>query len=597
MRSVLRAVRFSLRLAGRTDRRRLIGAATLLLLGFLATPAVALLLRALVNTAGAGEATAATWLALAVAAALVVELTMGHFAHILYFEAGELSEAVLHEELLGITNGAPGLAHLDDPGFADTLALVTEDLARTRAALEASLQLLGLGVQAGVTVVILATLDPWLALLPLAALVPVLTGRRSQALLDRAKETAAEDTRLSRHLLALSTSPATVPELRVHRARQALLDLQTDAFDRAGSVLVRSQLRAATLRALGQLVFGAAYGGAILLVAGHALAGQSSVGDVILLITLAVQVAAQISNALGLFATLQNAGRTVTRLAELREAAPALPSVPSDAGPGAPVPPVLADGIRFENVGFRYPGGPPVLSGLDLHLAAGTTVALVGENGAGKSTLVKLLCGMYQPTEGRILVDGEDLRTLSPAAWSARIAPLFQDFARLELLLREQVGVGDLTALDDDAAIGRAVSDAHADNALRRVPGGLDGLLGRGYGDGAELSGGQWQSLALARTLLRPDPLLLLLDEPASALDASAEHALFARFTDAARRAHDASGAVTVFVSHRLSTVRLADRIVFLRDGRVLESGDHRALMAADGAYAELYGLQARAYI
>ncbi|MGW1014662.1 ABC transporter ATP-binding protein [Streptomyces termitum] len=595
MTTLLTAVRTLLRLAHRTDPRRLYVSAALLLVGLLATPAVALLLRAFTDSALDGAAGTAAWLAAGIAAALVLELSMGHFAHLFYFELGEQQETALRQEVLDVSNGTHGLEHLDSPEFADTLTLVREDLPRTRASMEAVLQLCGLALQAVLTTVILATVNPWLALLPLAAVPPVLVADRAQAVLDRAKERSAEPTRLSRHLLALATSDHSVPEIRLSGAESELMHHQARAWQRSTDLLRRAALHAAALRASGQLLFALAYGGGLWLVVRQALDGSVDAGDVILVITLAVQVSVQVASALGLLAMLQGAGRTFERLDRLRAWSAEEPA-PSDPAP-VPVPARLEQGIRLENVSFRYPGSDrDVLTGVDLTLPAGATVALVGENGAGKSTLVKLLCGMYRPTTGRVLVDGVDLRDLDPAAWAARIAPLFQDFARLELPLRENVGVGRLSALDDDGALRDAITAARADRVLDRVPGGLDGLLGKGYGDGTELSGGQWQLLGLARCLVREDPLLMLLDEPASALDAAAEHALFERFTDAADRARSDSGSLTLFISHRFSTVRSADLIVVLEKGAVREQGGHDGLLAARGLYAELFELQARAY-
>ncbi|WP_175409738.1 ABC transporter ATP-binding protein [Streptomyces sp. TRM64462] len=595
MTTLLTAVRTLLGLAYRLDRRRLLTAAALLLVGFLATPAIALLLRAFTDSALGGATATAAWLAAAVAVALVLELSMGHFAHLLYFELGELQETELHQEVLTASNGTRGLEHLDSAEFADTLTLVREELPKTRTSLEAVLQLCGLALQAAVTTVILATVNPWLALLPLAAVPPVLVADRAQAVVDRAKEASAEPTRLSRHLLALATSGHSVPEVRLSGAEADLMHHQATAWRRTTELLRLAALRAAALRAGGQLLFALAYGGGLWLVIRQALDGAAGVGDIILVITLAVQVSVQVATGLGLLAMLQGAGRTFERLDRLRAwSADAAHDAPESA---RSVPGRLREGIRLENVSFRYPGGDrDVLSDVSLTLPAGATVALVGENGAGKSTLVKLLCGMYRPTSGRILVDGTDLRDLDPAAWSARIAPLFQDFARLELPLRENVGVGRLPAVADDAALRDALARARAERVLDRVPGGLDGLLGRGYGDGTELSGGQWQLLGLARCLIRRDPLLMLLDEPASALDAAAEHDLFERFTDAADRARADSGSLTLFISHRFSTVRSADLIVVLENGTVREHGGHDRLIARQGLYAELFELQARAY-
>lgn len=448
-------------------------------------------------------------------------------------------------------------------------------------------------MQTLITTVILGTLNPWMILLPLAAVPPVVLGKRAQNLVERAKERAAPQIRLSRHLLTLATSAAAVKELRLCGTEAELLGRHRTGWDATTATLQRAHVRAALLRAAGQVVFAAAYGAVILLVLWQAVHGRAGLGDVVLVITLAVQVSVQVASALGLLTVLQGAGKMAERMADLRRWSARM------VRPGGeqPAPATLLAGIRFERVSFSYPGSDTkVLDGVDLLIPAGRTAALVGENGAGKSTMVKLLCGLYQPTEGRILVDGVDLRDLSAQQWSERIAPLFQDFARLELLLRENVGVGALESIQDDAVLASALARARAERIVERVPGGLDGLLGRGYGDGAELSGGQWQTLGLARCLVRPEPLLMLLDEPAAALDAAAENSLFERFGDSAGLAARARGAVTLFVSHRFSTVRMADLIVVLEHGRVLESGSHAELMANDLTYRELFDLQARAY-
>ncbi|MGW3421534.1 ABC transporter ATP-binding protein [Streptomyces phaeochromogenes] len=593
MNTVWTAVRPLIVSAFRNGPSKFAGAVTLLLLGYLATPTVALLLKGVTDAALSGAASTVVWFALATATALVLELMLGHFAHLLYFELGEMSEAALQEETLHVANGTPGLEHFDSPRFADLLALVRQDLHRTRQLLEAVLQLGGLVMQSVVTAVILGLLNPWLILLPVAAVPPILIGRRAQALVDRGKEASATPVRRSRHLLGLATAATSVKELRLYRAERPLLRRHQRDWDAATDVLVRAHARAALLRAVGQLLFALAYGAAILLVVDQALAGRSTVGDLVLLITLAVQVSTQVATALGLFVMVQEGGRTFERLEELKEKA----AHHRHEGGTAPVPQRMSGEIRLENVGFRYPGSDRyILRGLDLTLPASSTVALVGDNGAGKSTLVKLLCGMYRPTEGRILVDGTDLRDFESGAWMARVAPLFQDFARLELLLRENVGIGAVGSIDDDEAVRGAISRARAEKVLARVPGGLNGPLGRNYGDGAELSGGQWQTLGLARTLMRERPLLQILDEPASALDAAAEHAVFERFGSDARRSRRSLGAVTVFISHRFSTVRMADLIVVLDGGRISEAGGHDELMAAGGTYSEVFALQAHVY-
>jgi ATP-binding cassette subfamily B protein len=222
-------------------------------------------------------------------------------------------------------------------------------------------------------------------------------------------------------------------------------------------------------------------------------------------------------------------------------------------------------------------------------------VAIVGENGAGKSTLVKLLAKMYSPTRGRILVDSTDLARVVASDWRARLAGAFQDFFRFELRSRHAVGVGDLPRLDDEPAVRAAVDRAGAGDLVERLPAGLDTQLGPTWPDGVEVSFGQWQKLALARGFMRDGPLVLVLDEPTAALDADTEHALFERYA-AAVRAGGNRGRITLLVSHRFSTVRMADLIVVLDGSRVVEHGSHEALVARGGQYAQLYAIQAAAY-
>jgi ATP-binding cassette subfamily B protein len=236
-----------------------------------------------------------------------------------------------------------------------------------------------------------------------------------------------------------------------------------------------------------------------------------------------------------------------------------------------------------------------VLSGLTVTLAAGSTVALVGENGSGKTTVVKLLLGMYQPDQGRIEVDGTPLAELDPEAWRARCTAAFQDFARFNLEAVESVGLADLPRIGDEPAAAAALERAGAGDLPDQLPDGLATYVGTAFTGGTGLSGGQWQKLALGRAMRAADPLLVVLDEPTASLDAPSEHALFERYAAAARDGA-AAGTVTVLISHRFSTVRMADLIIFMDEGRAVEIGRHDELLAAGGHYAELFGLQAGAY-
>jgi ATP-binding cassette subfamily B protein len=352
-----------------------------------------------------------------------------------------------------------------------------------------------------------------------------------------------------------------------------------------------ARFRSALWHTLAWAVFGAAYVGAVALVASGA---GASAGNVLLVLAAGARLSAYLGATVGEIGFLRGVWLDGSRrLAWLEDYAASLVENAT-----APAPERLSQGIRFEHVSFAYPGTERrVLDDVDLMLPAGTVVAIVGENGAGKSTLVKLLCRLYTPSAGRISIDGVDLARIPADGWRRRLAGAFQDFFRFELLARQTVGVGDLPRIDDEPAVGAAVLRGGAGDVVERLPEGLKTQLGAAWPGGVELSFGQWQKLALARGFMRDAPLLLVLDEPTAALDAETEHALFERFAAAARDGGpEASGRVTVLVSHRFSTVRMADLIVVLDGARVREVGTHDALMAAGGPYAELYGIQAAAY-
>jgi ATP-binding cassette subfamily B protein len=268
------------------------------------------------------------------------------------------------------------------------------------------------------------------------------------------------------------------------------------------------------------------------------------------------------------------------------------------AGPAEAVasPTTLTTGIEVLRVSFRYPSaGKAALHDVSLHLKAGSTVALVRENGAGKSTLVKLLTRLYEPTEGSLVVEDIPFERISPRSWRQAISAVFQDHANPQFVAHESINIGDLTNSTPDK-VSRAVIRADADGVVAGLPNGLNTQLGRQFADGMDLSGGQWQRLAIARGLMRQRPVLMLFDEPLSALDPQAEDTILAGYLSHARELNQTSGAITVIVSHRMSTVRLVDRIIHLHDGRVIEDGTHDELVARDGRYAEMFNLQASSY-
>ena len=515
---------------------------------------------------------------------------------------GEQTGMLMQRRLGELTAAIPTIEHLERPDYLRKLDLVRQDvgsLADLFAMLVRHASQIG---RLAVTVGLLTVLHPALCVLPLFGIPSLFASGKAQGITRRLEEAVAEHRRLEVHLQSLAWDEGPGKEVRVFGLSDELLKRHARTRAAVDQHADRETLKATLVVSLGWLVFAVGFVGAIAFVVAEAAAGRSTVGDVVLALTLAGQVngsAANMAGAVG-WATrsLGVAGRYVW-LTEYAERAARRVMEP------APVPERLARGISLDGVSFTYPGTERlVLDEITLELAAGSTVALVGENGAGKTTLVKLLCGMYLPSEGRVLVDGVDLRRLDIAGWRAQTSAGFQDFARFMMLVRQSVGVGDVQNVENAGAVAGALERAHASDVVAQLPYGLETQLGRhfrpGVGQAAAssmaLSEGQWQKLALGRAMMRPAPLLLVLDEPTAALDAPSEHALFERYAGAARRTAAVNGGITVLVSHRFSTVRMADVIVVMEKGRVLAVGSHRELIETCELYAELYEMQARAY-
>jgi ATP-binding cassette subfamily B protein len=361
-----------------------------------------------------------------------------------------------------------------------------------------------------------------------------------------------------------------------------------EAWEQNYGPIASARRGSAAWQTLAWAVFGGAYVGAIVFVS--AVLGRPP-ESVLLVLAAGARLSAYVGATVGEIGFLRGFWMDGSRrLAWLEDYAATL-----EASADAPVPDRIQTGIRLEHVSFAYPGTTrQVLDDITLTLPAGSVVAVVGENGADKTTLVKLLARMYEPQSGAIFVDDVPLARMSAAEWRHRLAGAFQDFYRFEFLARHTVGLGDLPHMEDVPAVEAAVLRAGADDVVARLPKGLETQLGPTWPDGAEVSFGQWQKLALARGFMRTEPLLLVLDEPTAALDAETEHGLFARYAVAARGSRN--GRITVLVSHRFSTVRMADLIVVLDGARLVDVGTHEELTARGGTYAELYAIQAKAY-
>jgi ATP-binding cassette subfamily B protein len=587
-------LRFVFGAAWRTSRGRISIAVVLLVLGSLSGPFVGVSLGIVVNSVLAGDTQKATIAGAVTGLLLLAGLTLGHFAHHLYYQLSQRLRLVYDEDMMTLATEATGLEQHERSDYADRLELLRQDGFTFFDTLQPLMATAANVVSLIVIAFLLAKEQPILLLLPLFALPPLLGGRWAAAKVERARVATAEDARLARHLFSLGFDSAAGKELRVFGLQSLVRERQHVLWDNVTRRLLRAQLASTLLHVAGQLLFAFGYVGAVLLVVHDAINGTRSVGAVVLVIALAGQVNQQVGAIVSTATQIQRLSKAIDRFLWLRTL---IAELEPTTLPSGTVPDRLEQGISLEGVSFAYPGSDEViLRDVTLDIPAGTTVAIVGENGAGKTTLVKLLCRFYEPAAGRVLVDGTDLRDLDPVAWRARVAAGFQDFVKFELVMAETVGVGEVEQVDDRVAVGAALARAHATEVIEQVPGGLEAQLGKSYIAGAELSGGQWQKLALGRAMMRETPLLLVLDEPTAALDAHAEHALFERYAASTRAAATAAGAITLFISHRFSTVRMADLILVVRDGTIAEQGSHEELVALGGSYAELFSLQASAY-
>ncbi len=481
------------------------------------------------------------------------------------------------------------IAHQERPEYLDRLSVLREETYTLDHMYMSVFSTAGWLVRLGITLVLLGSVNPVLVTLVLFA-IPTVAATSWRPVVERsAQERGAQSTRLAAHLYALSTTASPGKELRVLGIGEALAGRRRAAWEHWYGPVATARSRSAAWYAGGWAVFALGYVGAIALTA---TGPRASVSGAILVLTAGARLSSYLNATVGEIGFLRGTWMDgAQRLAWLEDYARAVVQHADQ-----PAPERISEGIRLEHVTFRYPGASrPALDDVNLFLPAGSVVAVVGENGAGKSTLVKLLAKLYSPTAGRILVDGTDLARVDSARWRERLAGAFQDFFRFEFQAAHTIGIGDLPRLDVEPALVTAAERAGARDLVDALPAGLRTQLGPTWQDGVDVSYGQWQKLALARGFMRDEPLLTALDEPTAALDAETEHQLFERYAATARQAR-ANGGVTILVSHRFSTVRMADLIVVLDGARVAEAGSHDELLARNGRYAELYRIQAAGY-
>jgi ATP-binding cassette subfamily B protein len=479
------------------------------------------------------------------------------------------------------------LASFEDPVFYDKLERARRQTTGRLGLLAALLTLCQdtvtlLSLSAGLIV-----FSPWLMLLLIAAILPAFVGETHFTTLAYSvlyKWTPQR--RELDYLRMLGASNQSAKEVKIFGLGDYLADRYRDVSDRVFRENKSLAIRRASVGSLLNLLATGGYYGAYAVVLARALVGAISIGMFTFLTGAFSRSRSYIEKILFSFADISEQALYLKDLFDFFEMEPAIRSVPG----ALPAPRPMVQGFEFRNVGFAYPGSSRlVLSDINFRLAPHEKIALIGENGAGKTTLVKLLARLYDPTGGQILLDGNDLRDYSVEDLRKEIGVIFQDYMRYEMLIRENIGFGKVEELSDRVRIEGAAKKSLASEVIRRLPLGLDQMIGRRFEGGVDLSGGEWQKVALARAYMR-DAQLLILDEPTATLDARAEYQVFLRFADLTR------GRMAVLISHRFSTVRMADRILVLENGAIREQGTHHQLVSLGGRYAELFELQAAGY-
>ncbi|WP_188393978.1 ABC transporter ATP-binding protein [Mesorhizobium sp. SARCC-RB16n] len=528
------------------------------------------------------------WLLLLIAAGLGLAVFTDLFSRVSSLVEDVLAERVTIASSVGLMEHA---ATLDLKDFED--AEFQDQLERARVQTSNSMTLLSLSYQAaGLIKAIsfamgLLIIAPWLVVVMLIAVVPAFLGEfyfnaRSYSLHFSRMPAQREHS----YVRLTATSVEAAKEVKIFGLSRFLIDRYVQLADQFYTANRKLAVRRTMWSGLFTAVSTMAYYGAYTYIVWGALQGKFTVGDLTFLAGSFLQLSEAVASLLLGFARTAGQAEFLKDLFSFFDLEPEILS-PENA---LSVPCPIREGFVFENVGFKYPGaGRWAVRGLSFTLRAGEVLALVGENGAGKTTLVKLLARLYDPNEGRILLDGKDLREYDVAELRNSIGVIFQDFVRYNMTANDNIAVGRIKAREDRDRVERAAERSQAGQVIGRLPGGYDQMIGKQFDNGVELSGGEWQKIAIARAYMR-DAELLILDEPTAALDARSESEVFRRFKELSK------GKTSVLISHRFSSVRMADRILVLADGKVEAQGTHEELLAERGRYAELFELQASGY-
>jgi ATP-binding cassette subfamily B protein len=482
--------------------------------------------------------------------------------------------------------GTLSLSQFEDSELYDQLTRARREAStRPLALVNKTFGLLQNAISLGSFAFLLVQFSPWALLILVVGALPVFFSEaKFSGDAFRLFRWRSPQTRMQMYLETVLAREDSIKEVKLFGLESRFLQRYRDIFHQLYGVdrglTLRRESWGFVLGLLGTLTFYAAYGWVVV----ETVIGALTLGQMTMYLMVFKQGQSALSASLTAVNGMYEDNLYLSNLYEYLEQ-----PTEADAGhvtQGA----VQGDGLRFEQVSFAYPGGHDVLHDISLHIPPGSSLALVGENGSGKTTLIKLLTRLYRPTRGRILLDGSDLNDWDTQTLRARVGVIFQDFVRYQLSVGENLGVGDIAAFDDQQRWQQAAKDGLADGFIARMPDGYHTQLGRWFKNGQELSGGQWQKVALARAYMRKEADILVLDEPTAAMDAAAEADVFARFRDHSR------DKMTILISHRFSTVRSADHIIVIDQGRIIERGTHDTLMETNGRYAALFRLQAEGY-
>ena len=594
MRQYLRLWRELLALSWRTQRAFTVATLAAVTASTVVVAVCALALRAAVDAVVRGDTSRAVVAAAVAGLVYAVNQVLLDVAGLLRVTTNDrLGRLHLHPRVHRDIVGVAGLEALERSDYLDRLTIVRRGTNHVTMSLWNMVMTISGALRLVITVLLLGTVSPWLALLLVFAVVPVWCDHRGQGVVRRVEVETSELHRLHLHLSDLCVSAASGKELRVSGAADEVVRRQAESWRAAMGPRARAQFVAALYKLAGWLVFTGGFVGALALITYRTAHGHGTVGDLVLAVTVAASLRQTVATTVMSTTSTASARRVLDPYLWLRDYTRR--DAAAHRGTQAP-PDRLREGIVLQDVTYTYPGtARPALDGVSATLPAGSVVAVVGEYGSGKTTLVKLLAKFYRADSGRILVDGRELGELDTERWRSRLSAAFQDFGRFRTTFAETVGLGDLDHLGDRARIRQVLDETGAQALVQRLPDGLDTQLGRELG-GIDLSEGQWQRTALARAAMRQRPVLFVLDEPTASLDAPSEEAIFRQQMARARVLGRRTGAVTVIVSHRFTTVAGADHILVLDGGRLIESGTHEELMRQGGRYAELYNIQATAY-